>query len=94
MPSLGNELVIAPVKLSQLLAVKTCLALLLGTFDRLFNLDQQVSHRFGPTLLIAFLDKDQFPQVMSIAQVMAGIVILKIGGIGIVDTVTLPPGIC
>ena len=59
--------------------------------DRRLDLHEQLGHLRRPTLLIAFLDELQFPQVMSMTQTVGDI---GIGEVRLPVVVYGPPGQC
>src|SRR4030067_2613986 len=61
----------------------------LSCFNGFLDLQQQLFHVKGPTVLVTLLDELQFPEMMSIAERMQRFFILVIGAIPIVHSNTL-----
>lgn len=83
--ALGQQVTVAGFELGRLRGPESEQALLFGRVNRGFDLPQQFSHRLGPGLLVAFVDKDEAAQVMGIAQGVVQVCILEVGVIIIVD---------
>ncbi len=63
---LPDELAVAVLKFSNLFGRKYSKLVVLGLFNRLLDLQEQFQHLLHPGRLLAFINKEQFAQVMSI----------------------------
>ena len=81
---LPDQVAIAVLEIADLIRGERRQLVLLGAFDRLFDLQEQLEHVLRPGLRVVLVNKDQLAQVMGVAQGMLGMRVWFVGAIAIV----------